>query len=188
MIGPLSFSPSVLSHTAAWPRWGLWAGVGMTVSLSWTVPFIPWWGGLGSGLCAVLTLTILAFYARKQYEEKPLEGEEVLNGHDAKQVLEQVDALMSPSKDIEQIPQVDEVLQSMAADNQRRRVDDLMRRWVDVGQRYAEAALVLRREIQSVIKQTEQATGTIASSFEAVINKATIQARQIGRASCRERG
>jgi hypothetical protein len=49
---------------------------------------------------------------------------------------------------------------------------------MDVGQRYGEAALVLRREIQSVIKQTEQATGTIASSFEAVINKATIQARQ----------
>jgi methyl-accepting chemotaxis protein len=150
----------------------------MTVSLSWTVPFIPWWAGLGSGLCAVLTLTILAFYARKQYEEKPLEGEEVLGGHDAKQVLEQVDALMSPSKDIEQIPQVDEVLQNMAADNQRRRLEDLMRRWVDVAQRYSEAALVLRKDIYSVIKQTEQAANTIASSFEAVINKATIQARQ----------
>lgn len=178
MNGPLSFSPSVLSHTASWPRWWLWAVVGMTVSLSWTVPFIPWWAGLGSGLCAVLTLTILAFYARRQYEEKPLEGEEVLDGHDAKQVLEQVDALMSPARDIEQIPQVDEVLQNMAADNQRRRLDDLMRRWVDVAQRYSEAALVLRKDIYSVIKQTEQAANTIASSFEAVINKATIQARQ----------
>jgi len=178
MNGPLSFSPSVLSHTASWPRWWLWAVVGMMVSLSWTVPFIPWWAGLGSGLCAVLTLTILAFYARKQYEERPLEGEEVLGGNDAKQVLDQVDALMSPSKDIEQIPQVDEVLQNMAADNQRRRLEDLMRRWVDVAQRYSEAALVLRKDIYSVIKQTEQAANTIASSFEAVINKATIQARQ----------
>jgi len=86
--------------------------------------------------------------------------------------------LMSPSKDIEQIPQVDEVLQNMAADNQRRRLEDLMRRWVDVAQRYSEAALVLRKDIYSVIKQTEQAANTIASSFEAVINKATIQARQ----------
>jgi methyl-accepting chemotaxis protein len=178
MNGPLSFSPSVLSHTASWPRWWMWAVVGMMVSLSWTVPFIPWWAGLGSGLCAVLTLTVLAFYARKQYEEKPLEGEEVLGGHDAKQVLDQVDALMSPSKDIEQIPQVDEVLQNMAADNQRRRLEDLMRRWVDVAQRYSEAALVLRKDIYSVIKQTEQAANTIAGSFEAVINKATIQARQ----------
>lgn len=150
----------------------------MTVSLMWTVPFVPWWAALGSGLCAVLTLTILAFYARKQEEKVPLEGEEVLEGRDAKHVLEQVDALMSPSKDIEQIPQVDEVLQTMAADNQRRRLEDLMRRWVDVAQRYSEAALVLRKEIYSVIRQTEQAANTIASSFEAVINKATIQARQ----------
>jgi methyl-accepting chemotaxis protein len=178
MNGPLSFSPSVLAHSASWPRWWLWAVVGMIISLSWSVPFIPWWAGLGSGLCAVLTLTVLAFYARQQYEEKPLEGEEVLGGHDAKQVLDQVDALMSPSKDIEQIPQVDEVLQNMAADNQRRRLEDLMRRWVDVAQRYSEAALVLRKDIYSVIKQTEQAANTIASSFEAVINKATIQARQ----------
>ncbi|MDH3370996.1 MAG: methyl-accepting chemotaxis protein, partial [Gammaproteobacteria bacterium] len=48
----------------------------------------------------------------------------------------------------------------------------------EVAQRYGEAALVLRREIVNVIKQTEQAANTIASSFEAVINKATIQARQ----------
>ena len=60
-------------------------------------------------------------------------------------LLDQVDALLSPAKDIEQIPQVDDVLQTMAEDNQRRRLEDLMRRWVDVAQRYSEAALVLRR-------------------------------------------
>jgi methyl-accepting chemotaxis protein len=169
---------SLTSKISSWPRWWLSAAVGMGISLAWTVPFVPWWAALGSGLCAVLTLTVLAFYARKQEEAVPLQGEEVLEGRDAKHVLEQVDDLLSPSKDIEQIPQVDDVLQSMAADNQRRRLEELMRRWMDVGQRYGEAALVLRREIQSVIKQTEQATGTIASSFEAVINKATIQARQ----------
>ncbi|HSW52688.1 MAG TPA: methyl-accepting chemotaxis protein [Sulfuricaulis sp.] len=169
---------SLTSRISSWPRWWLSAAVGMGISLAWTVPFVPWWAALGSGLCAVLTLTVLAFYARKQEEAVPLQGEEVLEGHDAKHVLEQVDDLLSPSRDIEQIPQVDDVLQSMAADNQRRRLEELMRRWMDVGQRYGEAALVLRREIQSVIKQTEQATGTIASSFEAVINKATIQARQ----------
>jgi len=169
---------SLTSKISSWPRWWLSAAVGMGISLAWTVPFVPWWAALGSGLCAVLTLTVLAFYARKQEETVPLQGEEVLEGHDAKHVLEQVDDLLSPSRDIEQIPQVDDVLQSMAADNQRRRLEELMRRWMDVGQRYGEAALVLRREIQSVIKQTEQATGTIASSFEAVINKATIQARQ----------
>lgn len=179
MNGPLSFSPSRLRTVATWPRWWLGAAFGMFVSLLWTVPFVPWWAGLGSGLCAILTITMLAFHARKQHEKDvPLEGEELLEGNDAKHVLEQVDALMSPSSDIEQIPQVDEVLQSMAQDNQRRRLEDLMRRWVDVAQRYSEAALVLRKGIYSVIKQTEQAANTIASSFEAVINKATIQARQ----------
>jgi len=179
MSVPFSFRPSSMRLPAFWPQWWRWAAVGMFLSLLWMVPFVPWWAGLGSGLCAVLTLTVLAFYARKENEKEiPLAGEEVLDGRDAKNVLEQVDALLSPSKDIEQIPQVDEVLQSMAADNQRRRLEDLMRRWVDVAQRYSEAALVLRRDIYSVIKQTEQAANTIASSFEAVINKATIQARQ----------
>ena len=179
MKTPLAFTPVSLRSAAAWPQWWRWAAVGMFLSLLWTVPFVPWWAGLGSGLCAVFTLTVLAFYARRENETSvPLAGEDVLDGRDAKNVLEQVDALMSPSNDIEQIPQVDEVLQSMAADNQRRRLEDLMRRWVDVAQRYSEAALVLRKEIYSVIKQTEQAANTIASSFEAVINKATIQARQ----------
>jgi len=178
MDGRLSFNPTSLRQAASWPRWWLWAVVGMAFTLMWTIPFVPWWAGLGSGLCAVLTLMVLAFYARKQYEEKPLDGEDLMEGREAKQVLEQVDALMLPSNNIEQIPQVDEVLQSMAADNQRRRLEDLMRRWVDVAQRYSEAALVLRKEIYSVIKQTEQAANTIAGSFEAVINKATIQARQ----------
>ena len=72
--------PSALREKmTSWPRWWLWAAVGMTVSLMWTVPFIPWWAGLGSGLSAVLTLTVLAFYARKQEEAIPLEGEEVLD-------------------------------------------------------------------------------------------------------------
>jgi len=179
MSVPFSFGLSFMRLPASWPQWWRWAAVGMFISLLWMVPFVPWWAGLGSGLCAVLTLTVLAFYARKENEKEiPLAGEEVLDGRDAKNVLEQVDALLSPSNDIQQIPQVDEVLQSMAADNQRRRLEDLMRRWVDVAQRYSEAALVLRRDIYSVIKQTEQAANTIASSFEAVINKATIQARQ----------
>ena len=179
MNGPLLFSPLTSGYIAAWPRWWLWALVGMSVSLAWTLPFVPWWAGLGSGLSAVLTLTLLAFYARKQkiYESSVVD-DEIADAHDARNVLDQVDALMSPSKDIEAMPQVDDVLQSMAAENQRRRLEDLMRRWVDVASRYGDAALVLRKEIYSVIKQTEQAANTIASSFEAVINKATIQARQ----------
>lgn len=179
MTGPLSFSQSYRKHAEMWPRWWLWAATGMTVSLLWTLPFVPLWAGMGGGLCAIGTLIVLAVYARKEINNRlPLEGEEVLEGKDADQALNQIDEMLSTSKGIEQIPQVDEVLQTMAADNQRRRLEDLMRRWVDVAQRYGEAALILRKEIYTVIRQTEQAANTLASSFEAVINKATIQARQ----------
>jgi methyl-accepting chemotaxis protein len=145
----------------------------------WTLPFAPLWAVLGGGLCAIGTLIVLTMYARNEINNRiPLKGEEILEGKEADRALSQIDEMLSTPKGIEQIPQVDEVLQTMAADNQRRRLEDLMRRWVDVAQRYGEAALVLRKEIYTVIRQTEQAANTLASSFEAVINKATIQARQ----------
>jgi methyl-accepting chemotaxis protein len=178
MSGPFAFITSTGSRPDAWPRWWLWALAGSFVTWMWILPFAPWWAVLGSGLCAMLMLTMLAFYARQRTDQNDIGTMLPETRDNPQEVFEQVDALMSQSKDIEHVPQVEEVLESMAQDNQRRRVDDLMRRWVDVAQRYSEAALVLRREIFSVIKQTEQAANTIASSFEAVINKATIQARQ----------
>ena len=140
--------------------------------------FVPWWVVLGSGISVIFTLTVLTIYARRQAEKQETHAGDGSAKSESDQVLEQVDALMSQSKDIEQVPQVDDVLKSMAEDNQRRHLEELMRRWVDVAQRYSDAALVLRKEIHFVIQQTEQAVNTIASSFQAVINKATIQARQ----------
>jgi methyl-accepting chemotaxis protein len=176
----LSFSSgsSLRQIVCAWPRWWRWAVAGVLVTWLWAVPFLPWWATLGSGLSALLTLTMLSSYARQQADPGVSAALLPQTGDEPQEVFEQVDALLSPSKDIEQIPQVDEVLETMAQDNQRRRLEDLLRRWVDVAQRYSEAALVLRRDIYAVIKQTEQAANTIAGSFEAVINKATIQARQ----------
>jgi len=177
MSSPISFSP-ILHTTSAWPRWWLWAVVGMLVSWGWTVMFVPWWVALCSGISAIFTLTVLTIYARRQADKQEAHAGDGSATNESDQVLEQVDALMSQSKDIEQVPQVDDVLKSMAEDNQRRHLEELMRRWVDVAQRYSDAALVLRKEIHFVIQQTEQAVNTIASSFQAVINKATIQARQ----------
>jgi methyl-accepting chemotaxis protein len=177
MSSPISFNP-ILHTTLAWPRWWFWAVAGMLVSWGWTVMFVPWWVALGSGISVVFTLTMLTIFARRQTEKQETIAGNGSAKSESDQVLEQVDALMSQSKDIEQVPQVDDVLKSMAEDNQRRHLEELMRRWVDVAQRYSDAALVLRKEIHFVIQQTEQAVNTIASSFQAVINKATIQARQ----------
>ncbi|MEK7207185.1 MAG: methyl-accepting chemotaxis protein, partial [Pseudomonadota bacterium] len=145
------------------------------LSWAWTVMFVPGWVALGSGTCIIFTMTVLTIYARRQIEQSANQSSPV---YESDQVMEQVDALMSQSRDLEQVPQVDDVLKSMAEDNQRRHIEELMRRWVDVAQRYSDAALVLRKEIYTVIQQTEQAVNTISSSFQAVINKATIQARQ----------
>jgi methyl-accepting chemotaxis protein len=98
---------------------------------------------------------------------------------DINSVDQDVQALLRESQDlITELPPVEQMLESMAADNHRRRLEDLLRRWVDVAHRYSEAALVLRKQIHSVVQQTEQAANTISNSFQAVINKATLQARQ----------
>ena len=60
---------------------------------------------------------------------------------------------------------------SSLTSTEKRRLEDLLRRWVDVAHRYSEAALVLRKEIHAVVQHTEQAANTISSSFQAVINK-----------------
>jgi methyl-accepting chemotaxis protein len=91
---------------------------------------------------------------------------------------DEVEALLPQPSNQEEVPQVDDILHDIAAENQRKRVEDILGRWVDVAQRYSEAALVLRKDIYSVIQQTEQAANTITSSFQAIINKATVQARQ----------
>jgi methyl-accepting chemotaxis protein len=78
----------------------------------------------------------------------------------------------------EQLPQVDELLNSMAAKHQRRRLAVLLRRWVELAHKYDDAALTVRKQTCSVIQQTEQAANTIARSFQAVINKASVQVRQ----------
>jgi len=178
MIGNFPNPLSASGNPGFWRRWWLWAALGFVLSLGWMVSYAPWWAAVGSSFTALLTLMVLAIFARRQSARMISTDLSVPAGHADQHTHDHPDGWVSASKDIEQIPQVDEVLQTMAEDNQRRRLDDLMRRWVEVGQRYGQAAQVLRRDITNVIKQTEQATGTIASSFEAVINKATIQAKQ----------
>lgn len=76
------------------------------------------------------------------------------------------------------LPQVDEMVQSMASEHQKRRLEELLLHWVSVSQQYSDAALSMRKEMHNVTEQTEHAATTIANSFQAIINKATLQARQ----------
>ncbi len=93
-------------------------------------------------------------------------------------VDEQVDALLPEAGHTEDLPEIDEILESLSAEHQSRRVEDLLQRWMKAAQRYSDAAQDIRKQIYAVIQQTEQAADTIANSFQAVINKASVQARQ----------
>lgn len=91
---------------------------------------------------------------------------------------EEIDSLLPRAEIPDPMPQVDEILRSMATEQQKHNVEQLLRHWVAVAQRYGDASMSLRKQIHDVTEQVDQAATTIANSFQAVIQKATIQARQ----------
>ncbi len=175
---PAVFS-TVLAQYRNPPKWWLWTTTGSAVSWGLTVAFVPPWLAVASGFLTALTIVVLtrqAFLPDDPFSELT----PVVPGPETKAIRSEddIEALLPKTGNTEHVPPVDEILQSMASDQYRRRLEDLLRRWMDVAQRYSDAALGLRKQIQTVTKQTEQAANTIASSFQAVITKATIQARQ----------
>ena len=157
-------------------NWWLAAMLSAVVAWVWTVPFVPLWVAIGSGCVTSIGLILLGAYGvrrRRAAPTLPAAGPVSLAATD-----DEIERLLPTSTDVAEIPPVDQLLQSMATDTQRHRLEDLLRRWVGVANRYSEAALTLRKQIHVVIQQTEQATNTISNSFQAVMNKATLQARQ----------
>ena len=164
-------------------RWWMWGAIAAIGSWMWSLPSLPLLAAVGTGCATTIVVLLLighgiklqrlqratALYGAAEAENDVLTAAEAEN---------EIEALLEKSNDIEPIPPVDQLLESMEADNHRRRLEDLLRRWVDVAHRYSEAALVLRKEIHGVVHHTEQAANTISSSFQAVINKATLQARE----------
>jgi len=162
-----------------WASWWIAAMAAAVLGWAWTIPFVPMFVAIGSGSATAIVLVLLAGYGFKQ-------GRSAGSDRDYTTTLnstfppaeEDIEALLPRSSEMEQVPPVDQILSSMASTTQRRKLEDLLRRWVDVAHRYSEAALALRKQIHSVNQATEQAANTISSSFQAVINKATLQARQ----------
>ena len=146
--------------------------IGLGAAWAWAAFFVPSWVLLGSGALATLSgglLLVLSRHAAPKLD-KP---------HSIQTSVEQeVEALMPKSTQVEGLPQVDEFLQNVASEQQKRRLEELLHRWVDVSQQYNDATLGMRKQIHTVIHETESATTTIANSFQAVISKATVQARQ----------
>jgi len=159
-------------------RWWLAAMLSAIVAWAWTVPFVPLWVAIGSGCVTAIGVVLLGGYGVRQRRVSPAAPPAAADLTSSAAMDDDIERLLPTSIDVAEMPPVDQILQSMATDTQRHRLEDLLRRWVGVAHRYSEAALTLRKQIHVVIQQTEQATNTISNSFQAVMNKATLQARQ----------
>jgi len=157
--------------------WWLPGALGLLSAWIWVAVFAPFWMAIGSGiLFGMCMLMLLALGQKNMVMSAALMDEQ--ESRQAESVQQEVEALMPHATSAEILPQVDEMVQSMASEHQKRRLEELLLRWVSVSQQYSEAALSMRQQIHTVTEQTEYAATTIASSFQAIINKATVQARQ----------
>lgn len=159
-------------------RWWLWASAAAIGSWAWMFPFVPLSVAAGSGCMTAIAVVLILGFAFKRRVARSVDGQAFVPSYGAAQAEEEIERLLARPTEIAPVPPVDQILKAMEAENHRRRLEDLLRRWVDVAHRYSEAALVLRKEIHAVVHHTETAANTISSSFQAVINKATLQARE----------
>lgn len=157
---------------ASRPSWWYAGIVAILATAAWMLPHVPMWVAIGWGISAVLGIVAMTYYANihaRSYIALDPSKVEPLSDAELDELLPRV-----ASDDL--IPNVDEVLQSMQREKQTRHIEELLRRWVDMAQGYNQAALLLRQQIHSVIGQTEHATNMIGNSFQAVIQKASVQA------------
>jgi len=179
----MSISSDTESRKAFLHWWAI-ALAGVLASWIWVALYVPLWVAFGSGLCSLVAATLLVDYARKRRALEP-----GLAPASPNEVADQIAQIIPDDQKLEElflneigiaddVPQVDEMLQNLAAESQDRRIKELLQRWIATGKMYTEEATALRAAVAEAITQMEQATDTIANSFQAVINKAAVQARQ----------
>jgi len=180
---------SVTSKAGNLLQWWMIALAGVVASWVWMAYYLVSYVNItsvlvGSGLCTLVAVTLIIDYARKREsidateDELSVEeaAEEVANMVTEDQNLS--DLFMDDIEDAADVPQVDDLLQNLAAESQDRKIKELLQQWLDTGKIYSREAGALRSAVAEAINQMEQATDTIANSFQAVINKAAVQARQ----------
>ncbi len=152
--------------------WRIGAAVCVVVAWASTALYVPAHILALSGFAAAVAIILIVAMSRQS----------ISGGHDSPSLSddsqESLDGIFPKTEASGSLPQVDDVLRSMASEHHSRRLEELLRQWVDVAQRYSEETLILRKQIHAVIQHIEQAAVTIAGSFEAIIRKATIQAQQ----------
>ena len=176
----MSSGNSKLVRTGMQSRWWILASLFIIASWIWVLPFIPFWVAIGSGLCTAVGVVLVFDFSRKHSR---LVDEEDQDFTDTDEYFASPDeqlqvALEKIDLTLEQVPQIDDVLESMEENNQQRRIEATVRYLVQTASEFRDWKDDLSAQITSVINQSEEATDTIARSFKTVINKATLQARQ----------
>jgi hypothetical protein len=163
--------------------WWLPAVLGLGGAWIWVAIFAPFWTAFGSGILFGMCIIALLALGRKNLVMSTSLVDLAQELQPAESVQQEIEALMPHATSAEILPQVDEMMQSMASEHQKRRLEELLLHWVSVSQQYSDAALSMRKQIHTVTQQTEHAATTIASSFQAIINKALRVPRWTGRRS-----
>lgn len=174
---PLSNFTDWLHRSTALINWWIWAIAGLVASWAWSVVFVPTYVAIATG---ILVISVSALIGVVGFRLKEFVRRSHLEAAKPADVTpqEELEALLPKAETPDPLPQVEEIIQSMATEQQKHHLEELLRRWVDVAQRYGDATLLLRKQIHDVTEHVEQAATTIANSFQAVIHKATVQAKQ----------
>lgn len=158
-------------------NWWIWAIVGVVAAWVWSAFYLPTDVAVGTGILTLVSAALVGVVGHRLRDNVQQADVEIVSTPDAT-LQDELEALLPKAETPDPLPQVDEILHSMATEQQKRNLEELLRRWVDVAQRYGDATMSLRKQIHDVTTQVDQAATTIANSFQAVIQKATIQARQ----------
>jgi len=158
-------------------NWWVWAIVGMVAAWLWSAFYTPTPVLVSTGILTLVSASLVGVVGYR-LRDHARQAEIDLVPATPVSMQDELEALLPKAETPDPMPQVDEILHSMASEQQQRHLEQLLRRWVDVAQRYGDATMSLRKQIHDVTAQVDQAATTIANSFQAVIQKATIQARQ----------
>jgi methyl-accepting chemotaxis protein len=166
-----------LHESTALINWWIWAIVGMVGAWGWSLFYVPIPVAVGSGMLTLVSAALVGVVGHR-LKDRVKDAEVSVSAAPDATLQDELEALLPKAETPDPLPQVDEMLHSMATEQQKRNLEELLRRWVSVAQRYGDATMSLRKQIHDVTDQVDQAATTIANSFQAVIQKATIQARQ----------
>jgi len=177
-LNPLSQLRRVVRESTALTKWWIWAILGAVGAWTWNLFYVPVEVAIGTGILTLVSAVLIGLVGYRLMDRSKIANVDTAPAPDVTLHDELESLLAKAAETPDPMPQVDELLHSMATEQQKRNLEGLLRRWVDVAQRYGDATLSLRKQIHAVTDQVDQAATTIANSFQAVIQKATIQARQ----------